>query len=103
MIESFEKLGTAYKTIPGGPELLNWFGQIPTFHDGEIVSLHLNRRTTSFLKIHGWVGDGTTDAKGYFNLLQRAVVTFELDTIVYLQLDGFSRQNVIGDLEPIRK
>jgi Immunity protein 50 len=99
MIEALEKLGAVYKSIPGGLELLNWFEQIPTFHDGEVVSLHLNRRATSFLKIHGWVGDGKTDAKGYFNLLQRAVVTFEMDTIVYLKLDGFSQQNVIGELD----
>ncbi|WP_245424543.1 hypothetical protein [Rhizobium sophoriradicis] len=44
-----------YEKIAGGPELLAWFGQKPTFHDAEILSLSLNRTGVSELTIHGWI------------------------------------------------
>ncbi|MFN0192028.1 MAG: Imm50 family immunity protein [Aestuariivirga sp.] len=99
MIESFEKLEAVYRSLPGGPELFAWFGKVPSFHDAEIVSCHLNRRAPSHLRIYTWVGDGSVDEKMYFKQLHKAVVTFELHEIVFLQLDGFSQQNVIGDLD----
>lgn len=40
-----------YEKIAGGPELLAWFGQKPTFHDAEILSLSLNRTGVSKLTI----------------------------------------------------
>ncbi|MBY5779445.1 Imm50 family immunity protein [Rhizobium leguminosarum] len=87
-----------YEKIPGGPELLAWFGQKPTFHDAEILSLALNRTGISELKIHGWIGTDAVDQDGYRVLDKHAVVTFTFEDIMDLQLDGFSRQNVINGL-----
>ena len=44
-----------YAEVPGGPELMRWFGGGPSFHDGEIVSLHLTREGTSRLTVPGWI------------------------------------------------
>jgi hypothetical protein len=96
-------LQKTYEALPGGPEMLRWFGQVPSFHDGEIVSLHLNRRSTSYLKVYGWVGDGTSGSDGYLKSLKRAVVTFALDGISYLEVDGFNQQNVIDGLMIARR
>ena len=87
-----------YGSIPGGPELLAWFGEEPTFHDAEILRLALNRNGISELEIHGWIGTGAVDQDGYLVLEKHAVVTFALEDIMDLQLDGFSRQNVINGL-----
>lgn len=87
-----------YEKVPGGPELLTWFGREPSFHDAEIISLYLNRTGTSELKIHGWITTGKTDANGHLVLEKHAVVTFTLESIMDLQLDGFSRQNVVSGL-----
>ncbi|MBY5817414.1 hypothetical protein HFN60_17470 [Rhizobium leguminosarum] len=87
-----------YEKIPGGPELLAWFGQKPTFHDAEILSLALNRTGISELKIRGWIGTDAVDQDGYRVLDKHAVVTFTFEDIMDLQLDGFSRQNVINGL-----
>jgi len=78
--------------------LVAWFGCVPSFHDGEILSLHLNRVHSSRLRIHAWIGTGAVDARGYFVTDKHAVVTFTLEEIIDLQLDGFSCQNVIGAL-----
>jgi hypothetical protein len=40
--------------IPGAVELHDWFGYWPDFHDAEIISLHLNRKGCSSLRVHAW-------------------------------------------------
>jgi hypothetical protein len=87
-----------YEKIPGGPELLAWFGGEPSFHDAEIISLSLNRTGISVLEVCGWLTTGAVDADGYLVLEKHAVVTFSVEGIIDLRLDGFSRQNVIYGL-----
>lgn len=84
-------VGMIYDQVAGGQELLNWFAEIPSFHDAEIVSLSLNRSSTSRLEIHTWNVIG-----GDFQ--KHVVVTFSFEKIMDLQLDGFSPQNVIHSL-----
>jgi hypothetical protein len=86
-----------YEEIPGGPELLTWFGQEPAFNDAEIISLSLNRSGVSELKLHGWISTDV-DPDGRTILDKHAVVTFSFEEIMDLQLDGFSGQNVIAGL-----
>jgi hypothetical protein len=89
---------TIYASIPGGPDLVAWFGHAPSFHDAEIVSLSLHRRAPSMLSIHAWNMTKEVDDRGYFVLDKHAVVTFTLEDILDLQLDGFSHQNVVFGL-----
>ena len=88
-----------YNEVPGGPELLSWFGRVPSFHDAEIISLDLRRSGKSFLRVHGWMGTEQVDENGYIVLDKDAFVTFTLQEIMDLQLDGFSQQNVIFGLK----
>jgi hypothetical protein len=89
---------TIYASIPGGPDLVAWFGYVPSFHDAEIVSLGLHRRAPSLLSLHAWNMTKDVDDRGYFVLDKHAVVTFTLEDILNLQLDGFSHQNVVFGL-----
>jgi hypothetical protein len=88
-----------YNEVPGGPELLSWFGRVPSFHDAEIINLDLRRSGKSFLRVHGWTDAAAVDDKGCIVLEKHAVVTFALEEIMDLQLDGFSHQNVIFGLK----
>jgi hypothetical protein len=87
-----------YNTVAGGAELVRWFGRVPTFHDAEILSLHLRRKRPSILCLHGWINTGEVRQDGHYVLDRHAVVTFVLTDVVDLKLDGFSNQNVIGGL-----
>ena len=40
--------------IAGAPELYDWFGRWPHFHDAEVLSPHLNRTGSSVLTVHAW-------------------------------------------------
>ncbi len=87
-----------YESIPGGAELLQWFGCVPTFHDAEILALTLNRRGESLLRIHGWLTPFDPASRVFPEDTKHAVVTFTLEGIMDLQLECFSHQNVIGGL-----
>jgi hypothetical protein len=84
--------------IPGARELVQWFGQWPSFHDAEVVSLELNRTGPSALKIHTWEMTDDLDSRGYYVLAKHLVVTFVLIEIQALHLDDFSHQNVLSGL-----
>jgi hypothetical protein len=88
-----------YHEVPGGLELVRWFGEVPSFHDAEILSLDLRRWGQSTLRVHGFVATDKIDKGGYVVFDKHAIVTFLIEDIMDLQLDGFSPQNVIGGLK----
>lgn len=87
-----------YDAVPGGADLVRWFGRVPDFHDAEILSLDLRRKGPSVLRLHGWINTGAVEPNGYYVLDRHAIVTFTLTDVMDLQLDGFSIQNVISEL-----
>jgi hypothetical protein len=92
--------------IVGVESVLSWFGEWPTFHDAEILEVHLDRAGVSWIKVHAWLMTNETcekDGKQYFRSDRHAVVTFELREIRDLQLGAFSVQNVIFGLDIERK
>jgi immunity protein 50 of polymorphic toxin system len=84
--------------IRGATELHDWFGYWPTFHDSEIISLHLNRKGSSSLHVHTWEMTKEIDEKGYYVMAKHIVVEFVFETISGLSLNSFNRQNVIFGL-----
>jgi Immunity protein 50 len=87
-------------SIPGGPELLAWFGgYVPSFHDAEIIDLHLNRTGASTLRIHAWEMDPDHRTEEWPPFTKHVIVTFVLEGIIGLDLEDFSPQNVIMGLE----
>jgi hypothetical protein len=58
----------------------------------------LRRKGQSVLRLHGWTNTGAVGPGGYYVLDRHAIVTFTLNGVMDLQLDGFSIQNVIGGL-----
>ena len=89
---------TDLQEIPGAAELHDWFGFWPTFHDSEIISLHLNRKGSSNLRIHTWDMTKEVDEKGYYVLTKHVIVEFVFETVSGLNLTGFNHQNVIFEL-----
>jgi len=92
--------------ISGVESVVSWFGEWPSFHDAEILDIHLNREGVSWLNIHAWLMTNETyekDGKPYFRTDRHAVVRFQLDEIIDLELADFSGQNVIVGLEVERR
>jgi hypothetical protein len=76
-----------------------WFdGQWPTFHDAEVLSIHLNRHEASTIRIHTWRNTRRVGAEGYFICDKHVIVTFVLDGVQDIELAGFNHQNVLTSL-----
>jgi Immunity protein 50 len=84
--------------VPGFAAVKEWFGYWPSFHDAEIVSLNLERNSSSRLKVHAFHTVNETNALGHYRTTKHAVVCFMLDEIQDLNLVQFSAQNVISEL-----
>jgi hypothetical protein len=93
-----DKAAETLARLPGGDDLIRWFGAVPTFHDAEIVELSLRRRAPSILRVHTWITRAEVDQRGYYVRDKHVVVAFALERIIDLQLEGFSGQNVIYGL-----
>lgn len=87
-----------FPDVPGAAELFGWFGFWPNFHDGEVLSLHLDRAGPSRIRVHTWERINELDSRRYYVLRKHAVVTFVLEDIRELELNGFSCQNVVSSI-----
>lgn len=74
-----------WSNIPGADAILAWYGGVPSFHDAEVLRLHLNRSEPSVLELQ-------------VTYPTRSIVTFFLEQWIDVQINGFSRQNVLGEM-----
>lgn len=86
------------RAVPGGSELIEWFGGVPHFHDGELLSIELRNPGLSRLRIHAWRMTDEVDEDGYYVLDRHAVVTLVLDEVTHVELFGFHEPGIILDL-----
>jgi len=95
--------------IDGSEKLTSIFGRWPSFHDAEVVELHLWRgdsvRERSHprfpvltAKIHLWDLTNEIDARGYYVLKNHTLATIRFHDVLDLEIKGFSNQNVIFGL-----
>jgi hypothetical protein len=84
--------------LRGWDQVLTWFEGRSSFHDAEILELHLDGAGDSYLRVHWWVMRDEVDAKGYYVLDKHAIVTFHLRGISKFELQGHSVRSIILDL-----
>jgi hypothetical protein len=93
--QSLEETISILNEIPGGREVVAWFGGRPEFGDAEVVELRLVRKGRSRLRLAAMVGEGGQHEgpPGKY-----AAFDFSLHDMIDIHLDGFSHQNVIAGL-----
>jgi hypothetical protein len=95
--------------IEGSEKLIHIFGNWPSFHDAEVVDLHLwrgdsitERSHPRFpvltVKIHLWELTNDIDARGYYVLRNHTLATLRFHDVLDLEIVGFRNQNVIFGL-----
>ncbi len=84
--------------VAGAADVIAWFGRWPSFHDGEVVSLWLNREAASVLKIHVFNTSSELTKSGHYKTGKHALVVFQLTNILAMDLVDFNSQNVISAL-----
>ena len=87
--------------ISGADAVVAWFGKWPTFHDAEVLTVHIDRELKrSFVRVRAFTRSNRTDAHGHFLRERDALVVFEFTGIRLVDLHGEDAdvQNVIGGL-----
>ena len=83
------------------------FGYWPSFHDSEVISLLMDRRSILFdsvhnarieLVVHAFEMTTEVNEKGYFVLNKHHLVHFEFETVDEVNLKGFNHQNALMSL-----
>jgi hypothetical protein len=88
--------GNAIPQIDGAQEVSAFLAGWPSFHDAEVLQLALVRDGISKLVVDVATYSNETDEKGQYRRARQALVTFDLERIVDLQLEDFSMQNVLS-------
>ena len=79
------------------------FGQWPTFHDAEVISLQLSRDGPSLvIEIYVFQTTRESDLRGYFRRANESRITFLFDDVEDLSLADFNHQNVLAGLRLCR-
>lgn len=97
-----------YELIENHQLVLEHFGQWPSFHDGEVHRLVLDRMRqhqsgayypSIELFVRGWIMTSEVTKEGYYKLEYDSVVHFLFEEVDELELDGLNNQNVLSGLE----
>jgi len=96
-----------YEFIEGHEKVIARFGRWPSFHDGEVHRIVLDRmnRSTSgayipTVEVHlrGWIMTSEVTEAGFCKLENDSVVHFLFENIFDFELEGFNNQNVLSSL-----
>lgn len=88
--------------LPGADALFQWFGYWPDFHDAEVLAIDLNRSGSSRVRVHTFDVSDQVGNDGCNVCVKHVVVSFVLDGLESIQLQGFNRQNVVSKVAVIR-
>lgn len=88
----------AWDRIEGFRALADWFGGVPSFHDGYVLGLKLEFPGVAELSLHGWAMTDRVDDRGYFELEKHFVATFRLTGVSALQLEDFDEGAILMGL-----
>lgn len=95
-----------YERIVNHKLITDWFGHWPSFHDAEVLSMHLDRKPIEkgsgpslTIRVHAFEMTPEVDDRGYYKLTKHAIITLEFDGVDEVALDGFNCQNVIWQLD----
>ena len=89
--------------IHGSNLLSEQFGEWPSFHDSEVISIDFNRgneggNPTVVVKVHAFEMTSEVNEKGYYKLINHCDIEFNFESVEDLALKGFNHQNVISGI-----
>jgi hypothetical protein len=96
-----------YELIEGHEKVTDLFGQWPSFHDGEVHRVVLDRMSRSpsgicipTVEIHvrGWIIGPEITSEGFYKQNNDSIVSFLFEDVFDFELEGFNQQNVLSSL-----
>lgn len=90
--EAWETHVAIFAALPGAGALIEQYGRVPSFHDGEVEMIHLEAKGVSTIR----VSIGFPDIFGGGGAVAVTLTIAEILDVI--GLEGFSPQNVLYDL-----
>lgn len=96
-----------YEFIDGYEKVIARFGMWPSFHDGEVHRIVLDRMNQSVsgsyiptleVYLRGWIMTSEVAETGTYKLVNDSIVHFLFENIFDFELEGFNNQNVLSSL-----
>ena len=96
-----------YEFIEGYEQVISHFGQWPSFHDGEVLRIVMDRTSrilsgryipTVEVHIRGWIMSHDASEAGLYKQEHDSEVSFLFEDVFDLELEGFNHQNVLSSL-----
>jgi len=76
-----------FRALPGGAEVVDWFGFAPCFHDATLERLELANNSAT-LVLAAFRATSKVDDRGFFILDKHALVTIRLGLVSAVSLTG---------------
>jgi hypothetical protein len=93
---------TEIEFVENASALTSVFGEWPSFHDAEVVSMYLDRAGTDGAALEARIRvfrmTSDVDARGFYVLTHHTLVTLRFTDISLVQLRWFNTQNALSDL-----
>lgn len=78
----------------------DWFGYWPTFHDAHLTAFKYQAaEDTASFTLHAFEMTDRVDARGYFELVKRCLITFQLSGSVHAHFQSFALGNTLFELQ----
>jgi Immunity protein 50 len=93
-----------YLDIAGSEQILSIYGEWPSFHDAEIISVFLDRKRYEgkygpTVKVHVHCFEITNEiVDGHYKTINHNVINFAFYDVVEFELNGFDHQNILSGL-----
>jgi len=93
---------SAYDRVINGNLIVERFGGWPSFHDAEVISVHLSghrpERPSCEMVIHAWLMTDKVDARGYYVLEKHSLVTLRFEELLTSEFSNFNHHNCLSSL-----
>ena len=85
-----------FEALPGGLELIEWFGFVPSFHDATLASLEIVSSSAT-LRIAAFRMTRDVDEKGFFVTDRHTLVTINFSGVSGVSLVG-AAESIFGEI-----
>ncbi|UWP92259.1 hypothetical protein K3X13_14815 [Aliiroseovarius crassostreae] len=88
-----------FSRLSGGPDVIEWFGRVPRFHDAQILDIELRLGTPSFLRLHAWNMTDRVGGNDYIVTEKHVVIKIEIDKVHGIHLSEFHVKGIVFGFE----
>lgn len=82
-----------FRELPGGAQVIEWFGFIPSFHDASLDKIEIANGTVT-MRLKAFRMTSEVDDRGYFVLDRHALVTLYFSRVSGISLAGDAQSSI---------